>query len=145
PVWAAGNDRSYHNLINPDKSGYDLLTREGNSKNNLVVGSIFQINNYTNPNFVRLSPFTNFGPTDDGRIKPDITAKGSDVYLATATTDISYGAMYGTSMARPSAAGGLLLMQQHANETYGEYLRSATLRALVAHTALKAGREGSPN
>src|SRR5699024_3808955 len=145
PVWAAGSDRSYHNLINPDKSGYDLLTREGNSKNNLVVGSIFQINYYTNPNFVRLSPFTNFGPTDDGRIKPDITSKGSDVYSATATTDISYGAMSGTSMAAPSAAGGLLLMQQHANETYGEYLRGATLRALVAHTALKAGPEGSPN
>ncbi|HLS12551.1 MAG TPA: S8 family serine peptidase [Flavobacteriaceae bacterium] len=144
-VWAAGNDRSDYSILNPGKSGYDLLTREGNSKNNLVVGSIRQIDNYTNPSQVRISSFSNYGPTDDGRIKPDITAKGDEVYSATAISDWSYGTMYGTSMAAPSAAGGLVLMQQHANETYGDYLRSATLRALVAHTALKAGSEGSPN
>lgn len=145
PVWAAGNDLSYFDKLNPDKMGYDLLTREANSKNNLVVGSIYELSTYTSPKLVTISPFSSFGPTDDGRVKPDISTKGSRVYSATSTSDSSYGTMSGTSMATPSAAGGLLLMQQHAKETYGEFLRSATLRALVAHTALKAGAEGNPN
>lgn len=145
PVYAAGNDRSSSNVLNPDGNGYDLLTGEGVSKNNLVVGSIHQINNYTSPNFVRVSSFSNFGPTDDGRVKPDITAKGNSVYSATSSSDDSYGVMSGTSMASPSVSGGLVLVQQYANEIYNNHLRSATLRALVAHTALKAGAEGNPN
>jgi hypothetical protein len=27
-----------------------------------------------------MSSFSNYGPTDDGRIKPDISAKGVNVY-----------------------------------------------------------------
>lgn len=145
PVFAAGNDRSYYYLINPSKNGYDLLTREGNSKNNLVVGSIWEVTNYVGPHSVSLSPFSNFGPTDDGRIKPDITAKGHNVYSATAATDSSYTASSGTSMAAPSVTGGVVLIQEHANNVFDKFLRSATIRGLIAHTATKAGIEGNPN
>lgn len=145
PVTAAGNDRQSHRVLNPGKRGYDLLTREGVSKNNLVVGNILEIQDYQQPSDVQISGSSNFGPTDDGRVKPDITAKGTRVYSAVATDDSSYGIMSGTSMASPSVAGGLLLIQQYANETYGNFLRSATLRGLVAHTARKAGNEGNPN
>lgn len=145
PVWAAGNDRDYYQIINPDKGGYDLLTKEGNSKNNITVGSIHGVFNYTDPKFVRLSSFTNFGPTDDGRIKPDITAKGHNVYSAVAANDTIYGVMNGTSMAAPSVTGGVALLQQHANEENGDFYRSATIRGLIAHTATKAGAEGNPN
>src|SRR5699024_5894036 len=119
--------------------------KEGNSKNNITVGSIHGVFNYTDPKFVRLSSFTNFGPTDDGRIKPDITAKGHNVYSAVAANDTIYGVMNGTSMAAPSVTGGVALLQQHANEENGDFYRSATIRGLIAHTATKAGAEGNPN
>lgn len=145
PVYAAGNDRSYYNLINPGKGGYDLLTGEAVAKNNLVVGSIHELEEYEGPSSVQISSFSNYGPTDDGRVKPDIVAKGSDVYSATANSDSSYTVYGGTSMASPSVAGGVALIQQHANNEFGDYLRSATVRGLIAHTATKAGTEGSPN
>lgn len=145
PVFAAGNDRDYYRIINPDKGGYDLLTNEGTAKNNLVVGSIYEIEEYINPSRVMLSSFSNFGPTDDGRVKPDITAKGHGVYSALADNDSIYGSMNGTSMSAPSVTGGLALLQQHANNLNGEFYRSATMRGLIAHTATKAGAEGNPN
>src|SRR5690554_161392 len=145
PVYAAGNDRDWHNILNPGNNGYDLLTGEGVAKNNLVVGSVWEVTDYEYPYNVTLSSFSNFGPTDDGRIKPDITAKGHNVYSATAVTDSSYAAISGTSMSSPSVTGGVLLIQEHANNTFGDFFRSATVRGLIAHTAYKAGSEGNPN
>lgn len=145
PVYAAGNDRGYHSLLNPGKQGYDLLTDETNAKNNLVVASAYEVLNYTSPNSVTLSNFSNFGPTDDGRVKPDITAKGHNVYSATNYSNTAYDYYDGTSMAAPSIAGGITLIQQYAYQQNNAYYRSATIRALVAHTAYKAGPEGNPN
>lgn len=145
PVYAAGNDRSNHSRLNPGKGGYDLLTGEGTAKNNIVVGNIQEVEDYEQPYDVLLSTASNFGPTDDGRVKPDITAKGQNVYSAFASNDSIYGIMSGTSMAAPSVAGGIVLLQEHGNDVFGDYFRSATLRALIAHTAYKAGTEGNPN
>lgn len=145
PVYAAGNDRGIHNILNPGNGGYDLLTGEGVAKNNLVVGSILEVTDYENPYDVTLSSFSNFGPTDDGRVKPDITAKGHNVYSATANSNSSYAIMSGTSMAAPSITGGVVLIQEHANNILGDFVNSATVRGLIAHTAYKAGTEGNPN
>ena len=145
PVYASGNDRDMHSVLNPGNGGYDLLTGEGVAKNNLVVGSILEVTDYENPYDVTLSSFSNFGPTDDGRVKPDITAKGHNVYSATANTDTSYATISGTSMSAPSITGGVLLIQEHANNILGDFVTSATVRGLIAHTAYKAGTEGNPN
>lgn len=59
-----------------------------------------------------MSSFSSWGPTDDGRIKPDIVADGVSVFSTTATHDSSYGYKSGTSMATPNAAGSLLLLQE---------------------------------
>src|SRR5690625_3076004 len=107
PVTSAGNDRQKDSVLNPAKHGFDLLTGMTVAKNNLVVGSIKEVTEYRGPSNVDLSPFSNYGPTDDGRVKPDITAKGSNVYSAIAETDSSYKIMSGTSMAAPSVTGGI--------------------------------------
>jgi hypothetical protein len=53
-----------------------------------------------------ISYFSSVGPTIRfRRIKPDISAPGSDVYSAVQTSDTSYGFKSGTSMACPHAAG----------------------------------------
>jgi hypothetical protein len=58
-----------------------------------------------------MSSFSAWGPTDDGRIKPDIVADGVNVVSSTnASLTTSYGSFSGTSMASPNAAGSLFLL-----------------------------------
>ena len=45
-----------------------------------------------------LSSFSSVGPTIDGRMKPDISAPGSDVLSAYNTGDDHYRSLSGTSM-----------------------------------------------
>jgi hypothetical protein len=48
-------------------------------------------------------------------------------------------------MATPSVAGSLALLQQHYYTLKGVYMRSATLKALVIHTADEAGPSTGPD
>ena len=57
-----------------------------------------------------LSSFSSKGPTPDDRVKPDITAPGSNIYAADAGTSCSDRQMSGTSMATPHIAGVAALM-----------------------------------
>ncbi|MEX0997747.1 MAG: S8 family serine peptidase [Flavobacteriaceae bacterium] len=144
PVWAAGNARNTaHN--NQADGGYDILTNQTVSKNSLSVAATFQVLNYVNSTSVNMSSFSSWGPSDDGRIKPDISAKGVNTFSSTATSNASYANFSGTSMAAPSVAGVLLLLQQHYNELNAEFMRSSTLRGLVLHTADEAGVAPGPD
>jgi chitodextrinase len=82
------------------------------------------------------------GPTDDYRIKPDITGNGTSLYSTYESSNTAYASITGTSMASPNVAGSLLLLQQHANNVNGSFMRSATLKGLALHTADDAGIAG---
>jgi hypothetical protein len=56
------------------KGGFDMLTGSSVSKNVLVVAAVNAVATYNGPSSVVMSSFSNYG-TDDGRIKPDISAK----------------------------------------------------------------------
>ncbi|QJP35574.1 S8 family serine peptidase [Nonlabens sp. Ci31] len=143
-VCAAGNSR-ISSGVNPADNGYDILTSTSNAKNNLVVGASFGVLNYTGPSSVAMSSFSNWGPTDDGRVKPDITTKG----VATISTDDSGDDQFlsrtGTSMSSPAVVGGAILLQQYFNSINGNYIKAATLKGLILHTASEAGSANGPD
>src|SRR5688500_8585358 len=69
------------------------------------------------------APFSSVGPTADGRIKPDVTALGVAVKVATLTTVGSYGFASGTSFSCPLTAGVVaLLLEAHPTHTVDDVL-----------------------
>jgi serine protease AprX len=145
-VKAAGNDRNNGDF--PQifiKSGYDLLTGMGNSKNVIVVAAVEEVPSYVNADSVVMSAFSNWGPTDDGRIKPDISAKGVSVFSTISSSNNAYGTLDGTSMATPAVTGMVLLLQKHYNNLNASYMRASTVRGLICHSAKEAGLNNGPD
>ncbi|WP_304139224.1 S8 family serine peptidase [Mesonia mobilis] len=144
-VLSAGNDGS-ETYSGGLMNGFDKLTGNKVSKNNLVVANSNDvIVNPTNGS-VLLEPNMNAsssqGPADDGRIKPDITGNGTNVYSSSNTSDTAYGNSTGTSMSSPNVAGSLLLLQQYYNQLNSNFMLSATLKGLACHTATDIGNVG---
>jgi len=146
-VQAAGNDRNDASINQSTaKGGYDLLTGTALSKNVITVAAVEEVVNYTNPTSVVMSSFSNWGPTDDGRIKPDISAKGVHVYSSTGSSNNSYDYYDGTSMATPAITGLITLLQKHYNNKFSpEYMKASMVRGLLCHTAREAGDNPGPD
>ncbi len=127
--------------IDGGPTGYNCLNGGSCGKNILAVGAVIgSANGYTYPGGVLMSYFSSWGPTDDGRIKPDIVTDGVNVYSAVASTDNAYATMSGTSMATPGAVGSIGLLLQYQRILHGSTpLLASTLKALIIHTADEAG------
>jgi hypothetical protein len=145
-VVAAGNDGSDDTATsNPTGGfGFDKLTGHSTSKNNLVVAAANDANIDSNGNLVSvtIASFSSEGPTDDFRIKPDIAGNGVSVYSTYESSNTAYNSISGTSMASPNVTGSLVLLQQHANNVNGSFMKAATLKGLALHTADDAGASG---
>ena len=145
-VVAAGNDGSTNFNGSPlgGNSAFDKLTGHSTSKNNLVVANAQDANVDNNGNLISVSinSSSSEGPTDDLRIKPDITGNGTGVYSTYESSNTAYNSITGTSMASPNVMGSLLLLQQHYNNLNGNFMRAATLKGLALHTADDAGSTG---
>jgi hypothetical protein len=91
--------------------------------------------------------FSSWGPTDDGRIKPDIVANGEWLLSTTLALkpsgqpdNFAYDRFEGTSMATPVVTGiGALLAQlyrqEYQNSTTDHVIRADEMRAVLIHTA----------
>jgi len=72
-----------------------------------------------------ISSFSSVGPTMDGRMKPDISAPGSNVNSASHTADNAYRSLSGTSMACPHVAGVTgILLAYNPNLSFNELTQS---------------------
>ncbi len=148
-IKSAGNDRN--NVGNgsrpPDCNGgqgYDCISDVSVAKNIITVGAVSKVLDYTGPASVQMSSFSSWGPTDDGRIKPDLVAAG--VNLLSTSTSNNYTSLSGTSMASPNATGSLLLLQElYKNLNAGSVMKAATLKALAIHTTKEAGFNPGPD
>ncbi|MCA4806974.1 S8/S53 family peptidase [Myroides odoratimimus] len=160
PVVAAGNDGEFHDNVYKDTAkkdcNCDLLNGTSVAKNAVVVAAVEDVPLYVDASSVRIASFSSQGPTNDFRIKPDIAAKGykvfSTVYKIPTTIGVQpatnyYAMSSGTSMAAPAVTGVFALWQQWAikNAIDGKPFTSATIRALMAHTADEAGEAPGPD
>jgi hypothetical protein len=164
PVYSAGNNRGtthdgwlypIHGIFNYDSgqwqnswterppdgntNGYDCVSPRGVPKNIMTVGAVQDlVGGFTNGAPVILEYYSDTGPTDDGRVKPDIVANGNGLYTTTsATNNMGYASPSGTSFSSPSVAGSMALLQEFHERIYGTNppMLASTMKALVLHTA----------
>jgi Subtilase family len=132
------------------QTGYDCLPGSVVAKNILTVGAVNDVNGgylpLQGPSSVQMTGFSSFGPTDDGRVKPDLVANGW-LLLSTWGAPNYFAVLAGTSMAAPSVTGSLLLLQEHYEDVHGSdnFMRSATLKALAIHSADETGNADGPD
>ena len=144
-VWTGSSYATSSTVRDPDGQ-YDCVSTYATAKNILTVGAVNDLTNgYVIANGVSMTSFSSWGPTDDGRIKPDIVGNGAGVYSCNSTGNSAYYSSSGTSMSSPSVAGSCLLLQQHYNSIKRNYMRAATLKGLVIHSADEAGASAGPD
>lgn len=145
-VMSAGNDGTTEDNTEPIGSALDKLVGNKTAKNNLIVASCEDVTPTSDgsviPSTVNISSFSSQGPTDDFRIKPDITGNGANLTSTSNTSNTATGVSSGTSMASPNVAGTLVLLQQHYKNLTNSFMRAATLKGLACHTADDAGEVG---
>lgn len=106
-----------------------------------------------------IAPFSNHGPTPDGRMKPDISAPGSMVISAysqfdgTVVSRVSthtwngkpyyYGAYQGTSMAAPQVTGIIATWLQAAPDLSADDIREIFSKTAVRDEYVEAGGENT--
>lgn len=144
PVMSAGNNGTDNAGNTPIAVGFDKLTGNKVAKNILTVAAANDavINADGSLGSVTIANFSSQGPSDDFRIKPDITGNGVGLLSTTNTSDTATTSMDGTSMASPNVTGTLTLLQQHYNNIHGHFMKAAMLKGLACHTADDAGRPG---
>ncbi|MDP1580377.1 MAG: S8 family serine peptidase, partial [Candidatus Didemnitutus sp.] len=127
------------------RGGYDTIAWESIGKNVITIGATTDavIGNQRDVAAAAVVDFSSWGPTDDGRIKPDLVTNGDEVYSPIATSNTAYDIYSGTSMAGPSAAGSAALLVQLYGQLFpGNSMRASTLKALLLHTADDLGTAG---
>ncbi|MGE0481997.1 MAG: S8 family serine peptidase [Phycisphaerae bacterium] len=142
-VWANGNERQGSRCDVEGFGDYYSTAPPATAKNHIAVGAL-------NSNNDSMTSFSSWGPTDDGRMKPDIAGPGcqSDGDFSVTSTysgsDTQYASLCGTSMAAPTVTGALALLLQDFRAQYpaAPDPRNSTMKILLAHTAVDLGNVG---
>lgn len=135
-VFAAGNERNDADCgMNslPPFTNFGNITPPQTAKNVIAIGAI-------NSDDGSMTDFSSWGPTDDGRIKPDVVTAGcenaGDHTVTSSVPANTYGGMCGTSMAAPAASGAIaILMEEHSKTANHPQLLPSSYRALLIHGA----------
>lgn len=118
-----GNSQGFFTITGGYKAG----------KNAIATGNVL--------NDDALATSSSKGPSEDGRLKPEIVATGTDVYSTLPNN--TYDSYTGTSMACPGVSGTLAsLMQAYRANNAGADPYSALMKALLMNTADDLGNKG---
>lgn len=169
PFWAAGNDGNdgprngtavrltrssttdvtYNSSVHPPndgeyRGGFDIISGDGICKNLVTIGALNDAvrSGVRDLSAASLASFSSVGPTDDGRIKPDLVANGVSVRSTGISSDTNYYNASGTSMASPSACGSAALVVDQYNRLFNKAMLASTLKSLLIHTADDLGNPG---
>ncbi len=137
--WSAGNERSnggqYCGSIGWT---YHTIGVFGCGKNLITVGAI-------NSSASDMTSFSSWGPTDDGRIKPDVCGRGCTLHSCP-VGGVDWVA-FGTSMSSPATAGTIALMLEALNSSGlpSTTVFPSTVKGILVNTAIDLGLDGFPN
>jgi hypothetical protein len=142
-VWAAGNERQGNRCDVEGYGDYYSIAPPAGAKNHLSIGAL-------NSNDDSMTSFSSWGPTDDGRMKPDFCGPGcqsdgdNGVTSCSSSSNTAYATMCGTSMACPTVAGcsALIIQDFQAQHPAQPLFRNSMLKAWLAHTAVDLGNAG---
>ncbi len=126
-VWSNGNERGDGRC----GTTYSTVPPPANAKNHITVGALEWSDD-------SVSSFTSWGPSDDGRMKPDVCAPGVGVTSCDSSSDTAYTTLSGTSMSGPAVCGAAALLLEDYRAQYATEpdFRNSTLKTFLAHTAV---------
>ena len=159
-VFAAGNDGDDNPGVGPNE-GYGTILAEGTAKNVITVGAAeggrpfgtdgCGVTDGGADSARDIVHFASRGPTDDGRLKPDLVAPGSHMvgarprhagYTGGTTCNpffggpgVFYSLISGSSQAAPHVSGAAALVRHWYNRTHGANPSPALTKALLVNTA----------
>lgn len=131
PVVAVGNTAAFTCATATDTFNSVDIGFQG-CKNALTVGWLF-----SNEKIVENS---GRGPTEDGRIKPELVAKGFAVQ--TMLPNNNFGLVYGSSYSAPQISGLASLMYQRYKQQFSSTPKAALIRAILINSARDLGNKG---
>lgn len=117
------------------KLPYDTIGVTAGAKNIITVGAVQE-----DAQGVRIVDFSSRGPAKDGRIKPEVVARGYNVLSAIPTN--KYSRLNGTSMASPVVTGVAALLIEHWRKVVGGNPTPAQLKSLIIAGADDLGNPG---
>ncbi len=127
------------------RGGFETIGFHALAKNVITVGAVSDAvaAGVRSPAVAVSSSYSSWGPTDDGRIKPDVVGNGDNVFSTLTASDTAYGTFSGTSMATPGVSGLSAQLQEYYTRLFpNQSMRAATLKALLIHTADDIGNAG---